>query len=378
MGVAAAVLWVSLGVLRGDGDDDWARRGAPALAWTGESVFVYGGEPVPPESERVSTVEPLSDAALIDPESGEVDVLADPPFGRPLRTQAAALAVGDEVLLVGQTCRESDNDRQPCRAGSYRAAVYSSADDEWREVDLPESVAAIGNGQSEAVGVTSDGRAVLLLGGRGGFGALANREIWTYAPADDEWEALPAPGSLIEGACLAGDAVVVGSGLLAQSADEAPPAGRRGGTGARRDDRQGAGPTLRIMALNGATRVWFPTEPAGVVPTGDRAGMTCGETRVLVDDGGGTMRVFELGAGGGWSTPAPPPGDDVHASRLWTGEEFLFLDSNSPTLAYDPGADAWRGIERSAPTGERSVWTGTAVIGWPGRTDLPVHFEVDG
>ena len=78
-----AILWVSIGVLRGD--DDWARRGSPALAWTGERLFVYGGNPVPSESESALTVEPLNDAALIDPANGDVDQLPDPPFDRPLR-----------------------------------------------------------------------------------------------------------------------------------------------------------------------------------------------------------------------------------------------------------------------------------------------------
>ena len=93
------------------------------------------------------------------------------------------------------------------------------------------------------------------------------------------------------------------------------------------------------------------------------------------------VKVIELagiGPGGGWRSAAPQPGDDVHASHLWTGEEFLFLDPNAPTLAYDPEADEWRGIEGSAATGLRSVWTGEFVVGWPGRTDLPVEFRVDG
>jgi hypothetical protein len=105
--------------------------------------------------------------------------------------------------------------------------------------------------------------------------------------------------------------------------------------------------------------------------------MTCGDDLVLVDDGTPVKRVSELGPGGGWREAAEQPGDDVHTGHLWTGEEFLFLDPGSPTLAYDPEADTWRGIEGSAPTAGQSVWTGDLVIGWPGRTDLPVSFEVD-
>jgi hypothetical protein len=214
---------------------------------------------------------------------------------------------------------------------------------------------------------------VVLLGARDGFGALANREVWTYSFADDEWEALPSPGTLIEGACLAGDAVVVGSGLLAETADDAVG----DVTPTDPDDMALAGPTLRVLALDGDARVWFPTESAGVLPTGDTASMTCGDDLVMVDDGTEVKRVFDLGPGGGWRETAEQPGDDVHTSRVWTGEEFLFLDANSPTLAYDPEADEWRGVEGSDPTGVQSVWTGEFIVGWPGRTDLPVEFRVD-
>ncbi len=344
-------------MLRGD-PDDWARRGSPALAWTGERLFVYGGNPVPSGSESAAEVEPLDDAALIDPVSGDIDRLPDPPFSRPLRVQPAAVTVGDEVVLVGQACREPEDDvERACAPGAYRAAVYSIPDDEWREVELPTPLQAITNGLSEPVGATSDGRAVLLLGPRGGFGAFVNRDVWTYDPAEDVWEALPPPGTLVEGACLADDAVVVGSGLL--------------------PDTSVGGPTLRVLALNGEARVWFPTEPAGVVPTGEIASMTCGDDLVLFDDGEDMLEVFDLGAEGGWREPAPPPVDDVHAFRLWADSEFLFLDADAPTLAYDPEDDSWRGIEGSSPTGLRSVWTGEAVVGWPGRTDAPVMFEVD-
>jgi hypothetical protein len=165
----------------------------------------------------------------------------------------------------------------------------------------------------------------------------------------------------------------VGSGLLAETAADA--AGDLGDAGA--EELAAVGPTLRVLALDGEGSTWFPTVPAGVIPTGDIASMTCGDDLVMVDDGTEVKRVFDLGPDGGWRDSAAQPGDDVHTGHLWTGEEFLFLDPNSPTLAYDPAGDAWRGIEGAAPTGAGSVWTGAAVVGWPGRTDLPVEFTVD-
>jgi len=374
LGLAAGVLWVSIGVLRGDPDDDWDERASPALAWVGDRLFVYGGNPVPGESESVRTLEPLNDAALIDPDDGRVDVLPDPPFERPLRGSPAALAVDDEVLVVGQLCREPpEGAERACSGGAYRAAVYSVAEDDWREVELPGRLERISNGQSVPVGVTSDGHAVVILGPQDGFGALAGRQLWVYSLADDEWEPLPTPGALIEGACLADDAVVVGSGLLAETADDAV------GDVVPTDPAQLAlaGPTLQVLSLAADSRVWFPTPAAGVLPTGDTASMTCGDERVLVDDGTGVKRIFELGPGGGWVASAPQPDDTVHDAHLWTGEEFLFLAPNTPTLAYDPEDDSWRGIEGSAATSARSVWTGDSVVGWPGRSDLPVQFRID-
>jgi hypothetical protein len=363
--VGAAILWVSIGVLKGEPDDDWVDRGSPALAWTGDQLFVYGGNPVPDADEDVRTVEPLNDAALIDPDDGDADVLPDPPFDRPLRVQPAVVAVDDEVLVIGQLCRETENEDRACDPGAYRAAVYSVPDREWRPIELPGHLERISNGQSESVGSTSDGRAVVMLGARDGFGPVANRELWTYSVSDDEWEQLPSPETLVEGACLADDALVVGAGLLADTGDSTTvPSG------------DAAGPRLHVMGLDSDARVWFPTEPAGV-PTGDAASMTCGDDLVLVDDGTAVKRVFQLGPDGGWSEAADQPGDDVYTGHLWTGEEFLFLDPNSPTLAYSPEDDAWRGIERAAPTGVRSVWTGEFVVGWPGRTDTPVEFAVD-
>ena len=348
-------------MLKGPPGDDWPDRASPAMAWTGDQLFVFGGNAVPGESEDVRTLEPLNDAALIDPETDEVDVVPDPPFERPLRTQPAVVAMGDDVLVVGQACRETDSDERACDPGAYRAALYSVPDRAWHDIRLPGQLERITNGQSEAVGTTSDGRAVVALGARDGFGALANRELWTYSPDGDEWEQLPTTGSFVEGACLAGDAVVVGSGILAETEGQVV-----------------AAPTLYVMDLSSDTRVWFPTEPADVVPTGDTVSMTCGDDLVLVDDGTPVKQVFDLGPGGGWREAAEQPGDDVHTGHLWTGDEFLFLDPGSPTLAYDPEADSWRGIEGAAPTGVRSVWTGEEVIGWPGRTDEPVVFRVDG
>ena len=355
VGLAGVVLWWALGVLRGD-EDDWARRGSPALAWTGDQLFVYGGNPVPRDTETVRSSEPLGNAALIDPASGDVATLPDAPFDRALAVAPAAVPVGDEVFVVGAVCREAEDDRG-CPAGGYRAAVYSIPDDEWREVEVPDQLKMISNGQSEAVGSTSDGRAVVVLGSREGFGAVANRQIWTYSPAEDEWEMIPAPGGLIEAVCLAGDVVVVGSGLLPETA-------------------AGVAPVLRVRALDGEASGWIATEPADASPVGEAANLTCGEDLVLFDDGETVRQIFDFGPGGGWRAAAEAPGDDTHASRIWTGEEFLFLDPTAPTLAYDPEADTWRGIEGSAPSGVNPVWTGDAVVAWPGRTDEPVRFEV--
>jgi len=353
--VCGAILWVSLGVLRGDGGDDWPRRGAPTLAWVGDRLFVYGGLPVPDDDEDVRTVTPLNDAALIDPATDDVDLLPDPPFDRPLRGSPAAAEVDGEVFLMGQLCREPSDDARACDPGGYRAAVYAPERGDWRNVTLPGALATIVNGQSTTAGVTSDGRVVLVLGGQDAFGALAGRQLWTYDVAGETWAPLPAPPSLVESVCLTGDVVVVGSGLVGATAGV-------------------EGPSLSVLDLAGGADTWLPTGPADVIATVDRPTMACGTDEVLVDVGDDATRIYLLGPTGGWSEPAQPPGDDLYSTVLWSGEEFFFLDPNPPNLAYDPGTDEWRGLQNAVPTGFRAVWTGDLVVGWPGRTDLPSSF----
>ena len=82
----------------------------------------------------------------------------------------------------------------------------------------------------------------------------------------------------------------------------------------------GRGPVI-ALEIDGDARAWFPTVAAGVAPTGDQASMTCGETRVLVDDGGGALRIFDHGPGGGWRTPVEQPG--VHARRVWPAARLV-------------------------------------------------------
>jgi hypothetical protein len=368
LGGSALLVWVAIGELAGE-DRGWEERGAPGIAWTGDRLFVYGGFPADDESYGESLRagdNPLDDAALIDTASGNVDRLPEPPFDRPLRSQPGVVAVGDDVVVVGDLCQTPRRADAPgdCAPGVYATAVYSIEDDEWRLVDSPPEVAQIRNGQHFGVGTTSDGRAVFVLGERGGvFGAAPGRQLWTYSVADDEWARVPSPDLIIEEVCLAGDTLVAASELVqaAATAGVAPV--------------PGPGPTLRLFDLEGDDGGWLPAPPVEVTSAAPTADITCGEDTVLLDTGdGGSLRVYAIGPGGGWHSPQPMPGEDHHVARLWTGEEYLFLDPELDNLAYAPGTDEWRTLDGKADIGPEPVWTDDAAVGWPEPTDLPAVF----
>ncbi len=359
---------MGIGVL-GAEDEGWEARGSPGVAWAGERLFVYGGFPADDESYgatlRAGDV-PLDDAALIDPASGDVDRLPDAPFDRPLRSQPGVVAVGDDVVMVGDVCqtpRRADAVGD-CAPGVYATAVYSVEDDEWRAVDSPAEVAGIRNGQHAAVGATSDGRAVFVLGERGAFGAAPGRQLWTYSPADDEWERLISPDLIIEDVCLAGDTLVAASGLVQTAAAAGAPAA------------PGAGPTLRLLDLDVDQPAWLAAPPVEVASVGPTSDITCGAHSVLLDTGdGGSLRIYAIGPDGGWRHPAAMPGDDHHVARLWNGEEFLFLDPEIDNLAYAPRTDEWRTLDGNAETGPEPLWGDGLVVGWPEPADLPAVYD---
>jgi hypothetical protein len=301
----------------------------PAVAWTGDRLFVYAGE-------RATSDEPfVNEAGLVDPERRGVELLPEPPVDGALEV-TTALLVEDEVLLTGLHCAEPQPEVEECPPTDYTALAYSLADDEWRSVALPAQLRGA-QGRHEALGATSDGRAVYRFRPSGG-----SAFFWTYAPDDDRWERIPPPTGRLDDACLAGDRLVA---LTVRFA--------------------GAGfshPRLNVRVLQGGGGAWRATEPAEGVSV-DELSVGCLDDAALVHDRRlEVRRLHPLGAGTSWvETTRPPPGGSSYRASFWTGHELVFLSlsppdfpAGGPGLAYDPATDRWRAL-RGAPRADEPV-----------------------
>ncbi len=362
-----AVLAVAVGCSSEDAAFRRVSRSDPALAWTGDRVFVYGGAPGGEWEAR-----PLGDAALWDPRSEEYESMADPPFDLPLKPGAASVAVGDAVVLLGTLCETPlvlpDNASYSCSPGSVAAATYDTSEDTWIVHDIPPELARFTDAHVDGVGATSDGRAVFSVTARG-------QRLWAV-DVEGAWEALPPlPPALRrfhQPLCLAGDTV---AGL------------------AKVPDRR----TLRLhlLALVSADPSWATTGP--VAPS--RVGTEMGSAQLACGDGFAVVHGYAFGSAqrhstdptgsDGWIPLPPAPVEISQPVVVWTGATLDFLVSpysmpaSGPGLAYDPAADAWHEVRATPlPTTVVTV-AGTparpAVVWWPpdGGTE-PLVTEIRG
>jgi len=385
--------------------DQFVARASPATVWARDRLFVYGGTDRPeyvetspdeggsqasPDSAVDSTAAPeevdvpLGDAALIDPASGELEVLPPPPFEAPLQVLAPAVVVGDTVVLMGILCPAPipDDSSGNCEPGSYAAATMSLADRTWRPLEVPAGLETVRNGHRTAVGATSDGRAVFVLGRK--TTDVGGEELWSYDPETDTWAELPNPGVRIDGLCMADDTVVALTGSVSQDgevAGEDQPA--PGGA----EDFQA--PSLRLFNLDAADAEWTATPGAEVEPQTyvPQPLLACAGSDAVIHNGvGGELRVHSLTPGAEqepWRLASQKPADGLYSSLLWTGSELLFLNPSdtideAPDLAYDVAADKWRVLEVDVNPGVTPLWTGSAVTGWPesGRPTRPYYDEI--
>jgi hypothetical protein len=268
--------------------------------------------------------------------------------------------------VVGDICETPRRRDAPgdCAPGAYVGAVYSVDRDRWREIELPDEVGDTLNGQHLGVGATSDGRAVFVLGERGAFGVVPGRQLWTYSVADDEWARVDNPDLLIEDVCLADDHLVTAAGLI-------QTAGAGEGT-----TTAAGGPSLRVLDLAAEQQVWFPAPAVEVTSVAPSSNITCGDDTVLLDTGDAAgLRLFTIGAGGGWRALEAMPTEEHHLARVWTGDEYLFLDPEVENLAYAPDDDEWRTLDDHADLGPEPLWADDAAVGWPEPSDQPTVFE---
>lgn len=380
-------------------DATFESRAEPGLAVVGERLFVYGGggQHGPSASADGSTSETspsqtlperLNSAALIDPASGEVEILPDPPFEAPLQIYAPAIAVGTDIVLAGILCDQAvpDSSNGDCEPGNYATAVYSEVDREWRLVNVPEALSAVTNGRREALGATSDGRAIFSLG-QVSTDLGGRHEFWSFTPADDTWNRLPSPDVRVDDECLADDTLVVLTGQLIDegqvAATESDPA-PRGPEGY-------VDPSLRLLNVaDDEVSEWRQTSAASVEgqtysPIPELA--CAGDDAVVHDHGGGSMLLHDVtvGAeGSAWRLAAARPTSGFY-NTLWTGTDLLLVGGTLgaqevPDLRYDVTHDLWRELDSYTHVGGADpLWVGTGVTGWPdGFSTDPYYAQVGG
>ncbi len=232
-------------------------------------------------------------------------------------------------------------------------------DDEWREVELPDQLKQISNGQSEAVGhdLRRSGRRRPRVTGAASARSPTVRSGPTRRPRTSG--RAPRAGWLIEGVCLAGD--VGGRGL-------GPPA-RDGGGGPRPvlpgPGRSTARPAAGSPPSPPMPRRWAearPTSPAARTSSSSTTARPCARssTSGLAAAGGPPPRRPA-------TTPTPRGSGPVRSSSSSTPRLRPWATTRRPTPG---GASKGR-----PPRGVNPVWTGDAVVGWPGRTDTPVQLR---
>lgn len=324
-----------------------APRFYPAQAWTGERLFVFGG--LDPDAGNWTLV---NDGALVDPATGDAEILPASPFDPPL-SSPKAVATGDHVVVIGHSCfvppdSDPESSEPPCAPGVYAAAAYNQSEREWTTVAIPAELAGFtsagpANAVVHALGATADGRAVFQLGD------LFAPQFWTYAPARGTWTVIPDPGVQSQAACVDGGRLVVvttNSGYVR--------------------------PSLAVFDLARAERGWArsgPAEDTKLLSGPPR--LACMGTHVMVVDpvnsAGGPSPVYNLDAAT-WSLPSPPPGHRFFAEEVWTGTELVFrpieVEVGEPGFAYNPVTNTWRTLRGFPAVTRGAIWSGSALVGY--------------
>ncbi len=338
-------------------------RQYPTLVSVGDQVLVYGGTPLA-EGDRAQPA--LNDAALMNVESETFEVLPEPPFRAGLTAPAAGVYTGEEVVLIGQLCEAPipDDPTGLCEPGTYAAASLSVERRTWREVPIPDELQGVVNGDRQAVGATSDGRAVFVLGAVPQTrGERSDRHIWTYEPRSGEWAQVPDPDISLFNVCLAGDTIVAASSPFKDEDPYGAP---------QPNDPTGTQPYLSLLNLTEPSSEWRRTEQAPVGPhVLTEPEVTCSDSHVLVDDGGGHNAAFLAIEDADASRWQPvEEADGTYLDVEWTGEEFVFLDSRSTvrgeqiSRAIDPATGSIRELQVSHVSVSDYVLSRGRLVGW--------------
>jgi hypothetical protein len=341
-----------------DASTAFAERAGPGVGWTGDRLFVYGGNP-PTDGRRARA---LGDAALVDLASGQIESLPAPPVEAPIAFPEVAVT-SDHVVVLGLQCAERGEEGE-CYPATYGVVDFSLAEGAWRPVDLPEELISVAEGLHNVAGTTSDGRVVFELGA---FDAeFGFEEFWTYAPETGEWQQLPSPGVRVESLCMADDTLVVATSTAHAGEEVFTPTDPRppGGGEAYTD------PQLVYLPLGEGEAGWTQTPPAPVEELEAPPSIGCGDDEAAVyDDIDQGVAIHPVGSAASpdaaWEVAPPAPAGFSNNLQVWTGEEIVWLDPISGEAAgLDPSSRQWRSFGTDLAGVTDPVWTGDGLAGW--------------
>jgi hypothetical protein len=344
----------------------------PALAWTGERIFLYGGSEVQDGTR-------LNDAHVITQDLAEGETLPEPPFSNGLRNSSVAVTE-DTVVVAGTLCGASEPHDQ-CADGEIAVATFDWATDQWEMVPLPEGLRDISAPQGwigptvRVLGPDPDGGVVVDAGPTPGTYWRLDVETSTWSggvEAPFDLRTMSSRGeSPLAGACVTGRDLVVleVTEELSESSDRAL---RAVAYSAPINTLDGSAEWTAAEALS--LNEWPRLRCAGDLPV---------ITVTTLPYGG----VWHLGDGGlRWvAAPDPPalnpqrPGSldelSIFLTWGWDGEDMVFVNTNGshPTLRYRPSTMSWTETAAIRSTIETPpLWTGSDFVGVSADGSIPM------
>lgn len=345
--VQAGAAWRSLA------NNPLSPRRAQAVAWSGDVLFVFGGEV--PRNDR--QIEPLSDGAFYDPQIAEWIQTAEAPFEKPLFRPGAVWA-GDTFLIVGVPCGPTNliAPVPTCNPGGFAAATYDPETDEWAVHDLPAEAGQPNGGYAggvEALGADAQA-AYFNLGGR----------LWQFRLDAGSVSPLPSPpvGDRFSSCFTTNGLVASGERLPADVENTEPEPSNL---------PPAALPGLPIASVLGDGR-WsaaqVPSVPNSLIATQPIISDYCTD--------GGIFAVVQPGGSGGqqvarrfdvptrrWEALPPPMAPVGSVSTAgWTGQELVLFGAEAVSR-YVPVDRVWRTTAPPlAEPVERAIWIGDRFI----------------
>lgn len=336
--------------VRGPLEGEPAARWGHTTLWTGEEVFVWGGE--------VAAQTYVNTGWLYAPRSDRWRPV-NPAMAPTARTGHGAVWTGREVIVWGGFGQAGSDTGYRADGGRYHLQ-----EQKWR----PLSQSGSPQGRVEMV-VEWTGRFMLVWGGRNASGVLQDGAL--YDPVEDRWLPLPTEGA--PAARADARSAWTGTELLVWGGYDAT--GERGDGGRLTFDPNGLPIAWRALSTAGApgarrghVAVWSGT--IWLIWGGLRLGQ-------VLNDGARYDPQTDT-----WDTlpDHEAPAARHSAAAVWSGEEMLLWGGSGAgeiSLAsgagFDPSSLTWRALsERGAPRPRSRagmVWTGEELIVFGGRSN---------